>query len=198
MAHPSHLELSSHEHRSLLALVLQTHENIHHQPHVKVLYMLKPLFYWPGMTRDIEYICTACQTALHDGIASVRRRHLKAKFDPNAPPSTMLPRQDYGIDFYGVQDGEIMVIVDLFTRETILTHLSKQGTKDNVAQTLLTHIIFERGVPRTLRTDNAPELSSLTGTVSAICEYLKNSQIRTGGRDITQEEIRYVRESINP
>ena len=85
--------------------------------------------------------------------ASVRRRHLKAKFDPNAPPSTMLPRQDYGIDFYGVQDGEIMVIVDLFTRETILTHLNRR-TQDNVAQTLLTHVIFERGVPRTLRTDS--------------------------------------------
>ena len=119
----------------ILALVLQTHEDIHHQSHVKVLYVLKPLFYWPGMTRDIENICTACQTCM---TASVRRRHLKAKFDPNAPPSTMLPRQDYGIDFYGVQDGEIMVIVDLFTRETILTHLNRR-TQDNVAQTLLNH-----------------------------------------------------------
>jgi hypothetical protein len=101
----------------ILALVLQTHEDIHHQSHVKVLYILKPLFYWPVMTVDIENICTTCQTCL---TASVRRRHLIAKFDPNAPPSTnMLPRQDYGIDFYGVYDGEIMVIVDLFTRETI-------------------------------------------------------------------------------
>jgi hypothetical protein len=46
----------------ILALVLQTHEDIHHQSHVKVLYILKPLFYWPGMTTDIENICTACQT----------------------------------------------------------------------------------------------------------------------------------------
>ena len=69
-----------------------------------------------------------------------------------------------------------MVIVDLFTRETILTHLNRR-TQDNVAQTLLIHVIFERGVPRTLRTDNAPELSSLTGAVSAICEYLKISKV---------------------
>ena len=163
----------------ILALVLQTHEDIHHQSHVKVLYVLKPLFYWPGMTKDVENICTACQTCM---TASVRRRHLKAKFDPNAPPSTMLPRQDYGIDFYGVQDGEIMVIVDLFTRETILTYLNRR-TQDNVAQTLLTHVIFERGVPRSLRTDNAPELSSLRGAVSAICKYLKINQIRTGGHN---------------
>ncbi len=56
-------------------------------------------------------------------------------------------------------------------------------TQDNVAQALLKHVIFQRGVPRTLRTDNAPELPSLTGAVSAICEYLKISQIRTGGHN---------------
>ncbi len=162
-----------------LALVLQTHEDIHHQSHLKVLYILKPLYYWPEMMGDIENICTSCQTCM---TAQVRRRHLKAKFDPNAPPSTMLPRQDDGIDFYGVYNGEIMVIVNLFTRETMLTHLN-QRTQDKVAQTILNAIIFQRGVPRTLRTDNAPELSTLTGAVSAICEYLKISQIRTGGRN---------------
>jgi hypothetical protein len=161
------------------ALVLQCHEDIHHQSHVKVLYILKPLFYWPGMHDSIERLCTACQTCI---TASVRRKHLKAKFDPKAPPSTMLPRQDYGIDFYGVFKGEILVMVDLFTRETILAHLNTR-TQDNVAKTILRNIIFQRGVPRSLRTDNAPELSSLTGAVSAICEYLKIDQIRTGGHN---------------
>ena len=75
-----------------------------------------------------------------------------------------------------------MVIVDLFTRETILTHLNKR-TQDNVAQTLIKYVIFQRGVPRILRSDNAPELSSITGAVSAICEYLKIDQIRTGGHN---------------
>jgi hypothetical protein len=41
------------------ALVLQCHEDIHHQSHVKVLCILKPLYYWPGMTKDIEKLCTA-------------------------------------------------------------------------------------------------------------------------------------------
>jgi hypothetical protein len=75
-----------------------------------------------------------------------------------------------------------MVIVDLFTRETILTHLNNR-TQEGVALTILKHVIFQRGVPRSLRTDNAPELSSLTGAVSAICEYLKIDQIRTGGHN---------------
>ena len=63
----------------------------------------------------------------------------KAKFDLSAPQSTMLPRQDYGIDFYGVYKGEILVIVDLFTRETILTHLNNR-TQDNVAKAIIRNI----------------------------------------------------------
>jgi hypothetical protein len=161
------------------ALVLQCHEDIHHQSQVKVLYILKPIYYWPGMTKDIEKLCTACRTCI---TSSVRRRHLKAKFDLSAPQSTMLSRQDYGIDFYGVCKGEVLVIVDLFTRETILTHLNNR-TQDNVAKAIIRNIIFQRGVPRSIRTDNAPELVSLTGAVSAICEYLEIDQIRTGGHN---------------
>jgi hypothetical protein len=152
------------------ALVLQCHEDIHHQSYIKVLHVLKALYYWPSMSAHAERLCTACQTCL---TASVRRKHLKTTFDAHVPQSTAMPRQDYDIDFYGVFKGEIMVIVDLFTRETILTHLDNR-TQDNVALTLLKNVKFQRGVPRSLRTDNAPELSSLTGAgVSAICEYLK-------------------------
>jgi hypothetical protein len=82
----------------------------------------------------------------------------------------MLPRQDYGIDFYGAYKGEILVIVDLFTGDTLLAFLSNR-TQDNVAKTIIRNIIFQRGVPRSLRTHNAPELSSLKGAVPAICEY---------------------------
>jgi hypothetical protein len=32
-------------------LVLQCHEDIHHQSHVKVLHILKSLFYWPGQQK---------------------------------------------------------------------------------------------------------------------------------------------------
>ncbi len=97
-----------------------------------------------------------------------------------APQATLLPRQHYGIDFYGIQKGEILVIVDLFTRETILTHL-RNRTQENVARALLNNIIFQRGVPMSLRTDNAPELSSLTGAVTSIAQYLNISKIKTGG-----------------
>ncbi len=74
------------------------------------------------------------------------------------------------------------MIVDLFTRETILTYL-RNRTQENVARALLTNMIFQRGVPMSLRKDNAPELSSLTGAVTSIALYLNISQIRTGGHN---------------
>ncbi len=148
-------------------LILQTHEDIHHQNHTKVLHVLRAAYYWPHMAKDIQEWCTSCSIC---ATGSVRRRHLKTKFDPIAPQATLLPRQHYGVDFYGIHKGEILVVVDLFTRETILTFLSNR-TQENVAKTILTKTIFQRGVPISLRTDNAPELASLTGAISNSCTF---------------------------
>jgi len=161
------------------ALILQTHEDIHHQNHLKVLHVLKATYYWPNMAKDIEQWCISCNTC---ATATVRRKHLKTKFDLISPQATMGPRQHYGIDFYGVDQGEILVAVDLFTRETILLYLRNRN-QDGVAKTIIKNIIFQRGVPLSLRSDNAPELSSVTGAVSAICKYLNINQIRTGGHN---------------
>ena len=119
------------------ALILQTHEDIHHQNHVKVLHVLKANYYWPNMAKDIEAYCTSCPTC---ATAMVRRKHLKTKFDLMAPQALLYPRQHYGLDFYGVNGGEILVTVDLFTRETILTYLRNRN-QDNVAKALIRNII---------------------------------------------------------
>jgi hypothetical protein len=44
------------------ALILQTHEDIHHQNHIKVLHVLKATYYWPNMAKDIERWCTSCNS----------------------------------------------------------------------------------------------------------------------------------------
>ncbi len=116
------------------ALILQTHEDIHHQNHIKVPHVLKATYYWPNMAKDIERWCTSYNLC---AIATVRRKHLKTKFDFTSPQATMGPRQHYGIDFYGVNQGEILVTVDLFTRETILTYLRNRN-QDNVAKVIRT------------------------------------------------------------
>jgi hypothetical protein len=66
-------------HSQILALVLQTHEDIHHQSHLKVLYVLKPLFYWPGMMGDIENICTTYMPNMHDGASKEKAPESKVR-----------------------------------------------------------------------------------------------------------------------
>ncbi len=74
------------------------------------------------MDSDIELICKSC---LICQAAKVRRQKLQADFDAQAQAFAK-PRQHYEMDFYAVHGGEIMVIVDLFTRETILEWLSSR------------------------------------------------------------------------
>ncbi len=73
------------------------------------------------------------------------------------------------MDFYGLAKGEILVIVDLFTNKTILQWLPTRK-QEQVAQKILRRVIFERGVPLSIRSDSAPEL--MKGVVQRICMYL--------------------------
>jgi hypothetical protein len=158
-------------------LIKQVHLDIHHQSHRKVQNILYPLYWWPRMDRDIERVCKACS---HCQAGKMRRERIKSEFDALAPQSKAGPRQHYGMDFYGLAKGEILVIVDLFTRETILQWLPTRK-QEQVAQTILRRVIFERGVPLSIRSDSAPEL--MKGVVQRICSYLNIRQIVTGGHN---------------
>ncbi len=81
---------------------------------------------------------------------------------------------------YGHAEGEIMVAVDLCTREAMLWFLPNRK-QDNVARALLTGLIFQKGVPLTFRNDEAAEL--VEGTVAAMNSYLGTQQITTGGHN---------------
>ncbi len=132
-------------------LIKQAHLDIHHQSHRKVQNILYPLYWWPRMDRDIERVCKACS---HCQSGKMRRERIKSEFDALAPQSKAGPRQHYGMDFYGLAKGEILVIVDLFTRETILQWLPTRK-QEQVAQTILRRVIFERVVPLSIRSDSA-------------------------------------------
>ena len=110
----------------------------------------------------------------------MRREKIKSEFDALGPQSKAGPRQHYGMDFYGLMKGEVLVIVDLFTRETILQWLPSRK-QEQVAHTILRRVIFERGVPLSIRSDNAPEL--MKGVIQKICKYLNILQIVTGGHN---------------
>jgi hypothetical protein len=98
------------------ALIKSTHTEINYQGNTKVHHVLYPLYYWPGMDATIEAVCTACAKCIR---ATRRRRKLNLDFYPASQTERLLPRQRYGIDIYGVHIGEILVTVDLFSRETM-------------------------------------------------------------------------------
>ena len=86
--------------------------------HVKghrVNHELSRSYYWSRMTDDIKAICSTCTSCKE---AEVRRQHLSVVFrQAEQDEIPLLPRQAYGIDFYGHAKGEILVAVDLCTRE---------------------------------------------------------------------------------
>ncbi len=62
------------------------------------------------LSASAQPICETCSKATR------RRNKLKMVFKPMPGKSFILPRERYGIDFYGLHDGEILVIVDLFSK----------------------------------------------------------------------------------
>ncbi len=89
-----------------------------------------------------------------------------AEADANQLPP---PRQKYGIDFHGHAKGEILVAINLVTREVCLWLLPNRK-QESVSRALLSGLVFVKGVPLEFRSDNAPELMS--GIVSAMNHYL--------------------------
>ena len=123
------------------ALIKSTHAEIHHQGHTKVHHVLYPLYYWPGMDSTIEAVCTACAGCIFK--ASRRRKKLNLDFNPASQKELLLPRQRYGIDFYGVHNGEILVMVDLFSRETMLEFLPNRKM-ERVCQAIMNRMNIAR------------------------------------------------------
>jgi transposase InsO family protein len=109
-----------------------------------------------------------------------RRRKLNLDFNPSSQKGLLLPRQRYGIEFYGVHNGKILVMVDLFSRETMLEFLPDRKM-ERVCQTIMKRIVFSRSVPNELRSDNAPEL--VQGIMRQVCQYLDIAHIVTGGHN---------------
>jgi hypothetical protein len=83
-----------------------------HVDGTRVHHELSRKFYWPNMIQEIKDI--SCQTA------KVHRQHLSSAFEQAEKEDLPLPRQAYGIDFYGHTHGDIQVALDLCTREVSL------------------------------------------------------------------------------
>ena len=108
--------------------------------------------------------------------AKVRRQQLSAAFEQADKEDLPLPRQAYGIDFYGPTHGDILVALDLCTRRFL-----PDRKMEGVAKALLSGIIFQRGVPLMFVNDEAQEFAG--GVVHSMNRYLGIKQITTGGHN---------------
>ena len=158
-------------------LVVTEHETMLHVEGARVHYELARKYIWPNMTRDIKIICKACETCEK---SKVRRQNLSAEFEQADKDDIPLPRQAYGVDFYGHAKGEILVAIDLCTREVNLWFLPDRKT-EGVTRALLSGLIFQKGVPLLFLNDEASEF--VGGTVHAMNQYLGITQITTGGHN---------------
>jgi hypothetical protein len=122
-----------------------------------------------------EVICKACQSCQ---TVKVRRQNLSAAFEQAEKEDLPLPRQAYGIDFYGHTHGEILVALDLCTREVYLWFFPDRKMK-GVAKALLSGLIFQKGVPLIFVNDEAKEF--VDGVVHSTNRYLGIKQLQLGG-----------------
>ena len=160
-----------------IALVTTEHETMLHVKGTRVLHELSRSYFWPKMAEDIKALCSACIVCKR---ASIQRQNLSSTFRQADHKDMPLPRQAYGIDFYGHEKGEILVAVDLCTREANLWFLPNRR-QENVARALLTGLILQKGVPLIFRNDEASEF--VKGAVASMNRYLGITQVTTASHN---------------
>jgi hypothetical protein len=156
-----------------IPLTQTEHETMLHVKGTRVLIELSRSYFWPKMAEEIKQFCTACEVCQS---AQIQRQNLSSIFRQAAEKDMPLPRQAYGIDFYGHEKGEILVAVDLCTRKATLWFLPNRK-QDYVARALMTGLILQKGVPLTFRNDEASEF--VKGVVASMNCYLGISQVTT-------------------
>ena len=100
---------------------------------------LSQKFFWPNMNVDIKNLIRTCRDCQ---LANTRRSVLAHTF--TTKQEQLLLRQAYGIDFYGHAKEEILVAIDLCTREVTLWFLNNRK-QDLVCKALLSNIILQKG-----------------------------------------------------
>jgi hypothetical protein len=116
-----------------IALTTTEHETMLHVKGTRVLHELSRSYFWTKMAEEIKILCKACIVCKR---ASLQRQNLSSTFRQADHKDMPLPRQAYGRDFYGHEKGEILVAMDLCTREVSLWFLPNRK-QENVARALI-------------------------------------------------------------
>jgi hypothetical protein len=76
-----------------------------HVKGTRVLHELFRSYFWPKMAEEIKQFCTACEVCQN---AQIQRQNLSSVFRQATEKDMPLPRQAYGIDFYGIDGRDLL------------------------------------------------------------------------------------------
>ena len=124
-----------------------------HQGLARTMEKIQRNFYFPGLTRKIlQHIkkCEECQTNKHDN----RKPYGKMMTDKDTPTR---PWQHLAMDFMAMPAEEtrkqILVVVDRFSKMTILITIPVEATAEEVLQVVWERIFAVFGIPETIISD---------------------------------------------
>jgi len=156
------------------ALIKLHHESIRHLAANKTYISLHRHFYWPTARQDVRKYystCTFCELSK----ATRNISHKRSRAVQSRPP-----RSRYGMDYYGVGDGEVLGIIDLDSvNVNLFWHERRSGQL--VKEALRDGIMNRYGRFDELRSDHAREF--IGRAVSALKKEVGFFQSTTGGHN---------------
>ena len=106
------------------ALIQLHHESLSHLAAAKTSTSLARYFYWPSLRQDVRSYCKSCSFCeLSNATRNVR--HKMSRAVESSPP-----RSRWGMDYYGVGDGEVLGLIDLDSRHVeLFWHEARSAAK---------------------------------------------------------------------
>ena len=130
-------------------------EQIHrgHLGTSKCQYRARQCIYWPGINKDIGWLVEAC-TICQRHQPQEPRQPLK----PTPPPEQ--PWQQLGADFMTYDGSEYLVIIDYYSKMTIVWKMPTSQYNSAKTITVLKELFVEHGILEEIWSDNGPQFAS--------------------------------------
>ena len=122
-----------------------------HLGETKCIARAAEIVWWPGITAEIRKTVKEC------AVCTEYRRVPREPLLPTPMPSG--PWKKLAIDFFQWKDSQYVVIVDYFSRYIVCERMNR--TTSTALMAVLQRWLFALGMPRTIVSDNGPQLTSV-------------------------------------
>ena len=150
------------------------HDDVGHLGRDKTLETVRRRFYWPSMTRDIDWYVSWCERC-------IRRKAPDPTRAPMIPIKTTEPLELLAMDFLQLEKGKggfenVLVVTDSFTKFSWA--FATRSQKANLVARILWHnILANYGFPRRLHSDQGRDFESKV--IRQLCKLAGIQKTRT-------------------